>query len=64
VSIKVPDTQQHAHEPSVLGYVPSDAPNVISREWTSHLHKILAMQVANNNLKRPITAAIKSGLQQ
>jgi hypothetical protein len=61
---KVPATQQNAHEPSVLGYVPSDAPNVISREGTSHLHEILAKQVANNNLEHPITAETMFGLHQ
>jgi hypothetical protein len=32
---KISATQQHPHEPSVLGYIPSDAPNVISREGVS-----------------------------
>jgi len=61
---KISATQQHPHEPSVLGYIPSDAPNVISREGVSHLREILSRRVANNNLERPITAATRSGLQQ
>jgi hypothetical protein len=59
---KISATQQHPHEPSVLGYIPSDAPNLISREGVSHLREILSRRVANNNLERPITAATRSGL--
>ena len=61
---KVSVTHHHPHEPSLLGYIPSDAPNVISREGVSHLREILSKRVANNNLERPITAATRSALQQ
>ena len=61
---KVPANQQHAHEPTQLGYIPTDAPNVISREGSSHLHEILARRVAENNLARPISATTKRALQQ
>jgi hypothetical protein len=61
---KVAATQQHPHEPSVLGCIPSDAANIISREGVSHLREILTRQVANNNLEHLITAATWSGVQQ
>ncbi len=34
---RVPAQMQQPHEPIILGYVPSDAPNVVSREGTSIL---------------------------
>ncbi len=61
---KVPANQQHAHEPTQLGYIPTDAPNVISREGSSHLREILARCVAENNLAHPISATTKRALQQ
>jgi hypothetical protein len=61
---KVAATQQHPHEPSLLGYIASDAANIISREGVSHLQEILTRQVANNNLEHLITAATRSGVQQ
>jgi len=39
---KVPANQQQPHESTQLGYIPSDAPNVISREGSSRLREILA----------------------
>jgi hypothetical protein len=61
---KVPANQQHAHEPTQLGYIPTDAPNVISREGSSHLREILAKRVADKNLEHPISATTKRALQQ
>jgi hypothetical protein len=34
---KAPDTQHLPHEPTQLAYIPTDAPNVVSREGSSHL---------------------------
>jgi hypothetical protein len=48
---KLPANQQH--QPTQLAYIPSNAPNVVSREGSSHLHDILARRVADNNLTRP-----------
>jgi hypothetical protein len=58
--------QQHLHpyEPQVLGYIPSDSPNIVSREGTSYLREVLADRVRNNNLSRPISVLTKSALEQ
>jgi hypothetical protein len=61
---KVPEDQVHAHEPTQLGYIPTDAANVISREGSSHLREFLAKRVADNNLIRPLSAVNKQVLQQ
>ena len=61
---KVAKNSHHAHEPTELGYIPSDAPSVISREGSSHLREILVRRVANNNLVRPVTVGTKVGLAQ
>ena len=34
---KVPEDQVHAHEPTWLGYIPTDAASVVSWEGSSHL---------------------------
>jgi hypothetical protein len=54
----------HPHEPSQLGYIPTDAPDIINREGTSHLWELLADRVCNNNLSRPVTGATKRALEQ
>ena len=46
---KVPDTRQLPHEPTQLAYIPTDAPNVVSREGSSHLRTILTNRVQNDN---------------
>jgi hypothetical protein len=53
-----------AHEPTQLGYIPSDAPNVVSREGSSHLREILARHVGDNNLTRPLTISMTRAMQQ
>ena len=60
---KVPANQQQPHEPTQLGYIPSDAPNVISREGSSHLREILARRVADNNLTCPFTTSLYRAMQ-
>jgi hypothetical protein len=37
----VPGTMQLPHEPQTFGHVPTDAPNVTSKEGASILHNIL-----------------------
>jgi len=61
---KVPDTQQLPHEPTKLAYIPTDAPNVVSREESSHLQTILTSRVQNKNLSHPVTASTKQTLDQ
>ena len=61
---KVSQQHLHPHEPNVLGYVPSDAPNLVSREGTSYLREILADHVRNNNLSCPISMSTKSALEK
>jgi hypothetical protein len=61
---KVPDTQQLPHDPTQLVYIPTDAPNVVSREGSSHLRTILTNRVQYNNLSRPRTASTKQALEQ
>jgi hypothetical protein len=63
---KVPEDQDqvHAHEPTQLGYIPTDAANVISWEGSSHLREFLAKRVADNNLICPLSAVNKKVLQQ
>jgi len=61
---KVSANQQQPTEPTQLGYIPSDAPNVISREGSSHLPEILARRVADNNLTGPLTTSLYRAMQQ
>ena len=61
---KVPDTQQLPHEPTQLVYIPTDAPNMVSREGSSHIRTILTRRVQNNNLSYPVTALTKRALEQ
>jgi hypothetical protein len=49
---KVPANQQQSHEPTQLGYIPSDAQNVISREGSSPLQEILARCALTTSLYR------------
>jgi hypothetical protein len=48
---RVPAQMQQPHEPTILGYVPSDAPNVVSRECTSILRDVLSAHIHKLNLK-------------
>ncbi len=61
---KVWQQHLHPHEPQLLGYIPSDSPNIVSREGTSYLREVLADRVRNNNLSRPISILTKSTLEQ
>ena len=61
---RVHRSKTHPHEPTKLGYIPSDAPTVVSREGTSHLREILANRVASNSLVRPVTSVMKKTLEQ
>ena len=40
---KVSQRYLHPHEQNVLGYVPSDAPSIVSREGTSYLREIVVV---------------------
>jgi hypothetical protein len=59
-----PQQHNHPHEPNQLGYIPTDAPDVVSREGTSHLRELLANRVCNNHLSRPLSAVTKRALEQ
>jgi len=61
---RVPQQYHHPHEPTELGYIPTDAPCVVSREGTSHLRELLARRVSNNNLSRPLSASTKRALER
>jgi hypothetical protein len=61
---KVSQQHLHPHEPNILGYVPSDAPNIVSREGSSFLRELLADRVRDNNLSRPISKITKSALEK
>jgi hypothetical protein len=60
---RVPKQQHHPHEPTELGYIPTDAPSVVSREGTSYLRELLARRVANNHLSRPLSDSTKRALE-
>ncbi len=45
---------QLPHEPTALGYIPSNAPQITSREGVSHYREILKQHVASNNLAQPL----------
>jgi hypothetical protein len=59
-------SQQHLHpyEPIILGYVPSDAPNIVCREGSSFLRELLADRVRDNNLSHPTSKITKSALEK
>jgi hypothetical protein len=57
-------TKHHPHEPMQLGYVPLDAPTVISREGTSHLREILANRIVSKSLVHPVTSVMQKALEQ
>jgi hypothetical protein len=61
---KVPEDQVHAHEPTRLGYIPTDAASVVCWEGSSHLREFLAKHVADNNLICPLSAVNKKVLHQ
>ena len=61
---RAPTQHIHPHEPNQLGYIPTDAPDIVSREGTSHLRELLADRVCNYNLSRPVTAVTKRALEQ
>jgi hypothetical protein len=61
---RVPTQMQQPHDPTILGYVPSDAPNVVSREGTSILRDVLSARIHKLNLKRPMTESLRSALMQ
>jgi len=55
---------QLPHEPTALGYIPSDAPQITSREGVSHYREILKQRVSSNNLVRPLNNMTTRALQQ
>ena len=61
---RAPTQHIHPHEPNQLGYIPTDAPDIVSREGTSHLRELLADRVCNYNLSWPVTAVTKKALEQ
>lgn len=61
---KVPSSMRYPHEPTQLGYIPTDAPNVISREGTSHLREVLANRVGKENLSRPMLSQQRRFLEE
>jgi hypothetical protein len=61
---KVSQQYLHPHEPNLLGYVPSDAPNIVGREGSSFLRELLADHVCDNNLSCPIPMITKSVLEK
>ena len=61
---RVPSQMQHPHEPTMLGYVPSDAPNVTSREGSSVLRDVFSTRIHRQNLKCPLTETLRNALVQ
>jgi hypothetical protein len=59
-----PQQHTHPHEPNQLGYIPNDAPDVVSRIGTSDLRELLVNRVCNNHLSRPLSAVTKTALEQ
>jgi hypothetical protein len=51
-------------EPTALGYIPSDVPQIASRECVSHYREILKQHVANDNLVQPLNDMTTRALQQ
>jgi hypothetical protein len=61
---RVPSQMQQPHEPTMLGYVLSDALNVTSREDSSVLRYVLSTRIHKQNLKRPVTETLQNALVQ
>jgi hypothetical protein len=61
---QVPKQQNHPHEPTELGYIPTDAPSIVSREGTSYLQELLARQVSNSHLSWPLSESTKRALER
>ncbi len=61
---RVPGNMQLPHEPQIFGYVPSDAPNIVSREGSSFLRDILCKRVFDKNMKRPVGESLRLALLQ
>ncbi len=61
---RVPGNMQLPHEPQIFGYVPSDAPNIISRESSSFLRDILWKRLFDMNLKRSVGESLRLALSQ
>jgi hypothetical protein len=57
-------SKHHPHEPMQLGYVPLDAPTVISREGTSHSREILANCIVSKSLARTVISVMQKALEQ
>jgi hypothetical protein len=55
---------QQPHEPTMLGYVPTDALNITCREGSSVLRDVLCMRIHQQNLKRPVTESLRNALIQ
>jgi hypothetical protein len=55
---------QLPHEPTAFGYIPSDAPQITSREGVSHYREILKQRVSSNNLVWPLNNMMTRALQQ
>jgi hypothetical protein len=52
---------QLPHEPTALGYIPANAPNVINRERLLVLHDILCTHVHNGNLNKcPVCESLQN----
>ena len=61
---RVPGNMQLPHEPQIFGYVPSDAPNIISREGSSFLHDIFCKHIFYKNLKHLVGESLRLALLQ
>ncbi len=61
---QVPSQIQQPYDPTMLGYVPTDAPIVTSREGFSVLRDVLSMHVHKQNLKCPVTQSPRNALVQ
>jgi hypothetical protein len=60
----VPGNMQLPHAPQTSGYVPTDAPNVTSKEGTSVLRDILCKRVYDRSLKHPVSKSLRLALQE
>ncbi len=54
---------QLPHEPTALGYIPSDAPQITSRKGASHYREILKQRVSSDNLVWPLNNMTTRALQ-
>ncbi len=61
---RVPGNMQLPHEPQIFGYVPSDAPNIISRGGSSLLRDILCKRIFDKNLKHLVGESLRLALLQ